>query len=79
VRGLVAAVGLAVAAVAVAAPPDPAARARRVLARGYLIDGHNDLPWVIREDEQAKGDLDKFDITGRARAARPTCRACARG
>ncbi|HEV7431649.1 MAG TPA: membrane dipeptidase, partial [Steroidobacteraceae bacterium] len=32
-----------------AAPPaDPLTRAKRVLAATPLIDGHNDLPWIIR-------------------------------
>ncbi len=31
-----------------AAPADPLARAQRVLAATPLIDGHNDLPWIIR-------------------------------
>jgi membrane dipeptidase len=44
---------LAAAAPAVAAPAiDPAVQKRidRVLARTPLIDGHNDLPWALRED-----------------------------
>jgi membrane dipeptidase len=28
-----------------------------------LLDGHNDLPWVIRLDEQAHGDVAAYDLT----------------
>jgi membrane dipeptidase len=37
--------------------------ARELLSRVPLVDGHNDLPWVIRE--QAKGDLVRYDILKR--------------
>src|SRR5207248_3580761 len=37
-------------------------RARRVLASTPLIDGHNDLPWRIREDKIARGDVAKYDL-----------------
>jgi len=37
---------------------DPAAVARRVLATTPLIDGHNDLPWAIRESQEAPRDVD---------------------
>jgi membrane dipeptidase len=41
---------------------DPAlARARAVLRRVPLIDGHNDYPWEVRE--KAKGDILRFDLT----------------
>ena len=33
------------------------ARARRVLAATPLIDGHNDLPWAIRQSEAAPHDV----------------------
>ncbi len=44
------------------ASPDPALvqRARRILDRAPLVDGHNDLPWQVRErfhDHLAKLDL----------------------
>ena len=32
-------------------------RARRLLSRHPVIDGHNDLPWKIREKTGAPGDL----------------------
>ena len=28
-----------------------------------LIDGHNDLPWVIRNDVRAQGDVAAYDIS----------------
>lgn len=37
-------------------------RARRVLRQTPLIDGHNDLPWRIREDSVAHGDVAKYDL-----------------
>jgi membrane dipeptidase len=39
---------------------DLAARVHRVLARTPLIDGHNDLPWEIRE--RFAGKLDRIDL-----------------
>ncbi len=43
---------------------DPAAlrHARELLARHPLVDGHNDLPWAIRNDARARGDLDHYDL-----------------
>jgi membrane dipeptidase len=56
------------AGVASAQTPDPyLARARAVLRSTPLIDGHNDLPWAIRQDTIARGDVSKYPITGRAR------------
>ena len=37
--------------------------ARELLARVTLLDGHNDLPWEIRED--AQGDLARYDLRQR--------------
>jgi membrane dipeptidase len=37
--------------------------ARDVLRRAPLIDGHNDLPWVIRVDRAARGDVVADDLT----------------
>ena len=34
--------------------------ARRIHATGFVFDGHNDLPWEVRE--QAGGSFDKADI-----------------
>ena len=39
-------------------------RAERVLRSTPLIDGHNDLPWAIRESATAKGDPAKYDLRG---------------
>lgn len=48
---------------ALQAQTDPhMAKARRVLRAVPLIDGHNDLPWVIREDSQAPRDVDAYDL-----------------
>jgi membrane dipeptidase len=48
------------------APRDAAlARAKAALARHPVIDGHNDLPWAIRENPKAPGDLLAYDLRGR--------------
>lgn len=48
------------------AAEDPAlARARDVLARVPLVDGHNDLPWTIREHPAAPGDVAAYDLRAR--------------
>ena len=41
-------------------------RARRILAQTPLIDGHNDLPWAIREFPTAPRSVAGYDITRRA-------------
>jgi membrane dipeptidase len=38
------------------------ARAKRILSQTPLIDGHNDLPWRIREDSVARGNVDIYDL-----------------
>jgi membrane dipeptidase len=40
-------------------------RARAVLARVPLIDGHNDLPWAIREYAKAPRDAAAYDLRTR--------------
>lgn len=40
-------------------------RAIALLERIPMVDGHNDLPWVIRNDAEAKGDVRKYDIARR--------------
>ena len=40
-------------------------RARRVLARVPLVDGHNDLPCAIREWPDAPGDVRAYDLRAR--------------
>lgn len=49
---------------ALAAPPSQAelAHARRLLSETVLFDGHNDLPWTIRTDKKALGDLALYDL-----------------
>jgi membrane dipeptidase len=39
------------------------AQARDLLERVPLLDAHNDLPWVIRIDAQARGDVIAYDLT----------------
>jgi membrane dipeptidase len=41
------------------------ARAKRILRETPLIDGHNDLPWRIREDSVARGNVDAYDLRKR--------------
>ena len=54
---------LALAAAPPPAGPDPALqRALRVLDRALLVDGHNDLPWAIREWKQHPGDVLAYDL-----------------
>ena len=38
------------------------ARARRVLRAAPLVDGHNDLPWRIREDSARPMDVEAYDL-----------------
>ncbi|HEX9885451.1 MAG TPA: dipeptidase [Longimicrobiales bacterium] len=38
--------------------------ARRVLASHPLVDGHNDLPWAIRENEAAPMSVPAYDLRG---------------
>jgi membrane dipeptidase len=38
------------------------AAARSVLQRVPLLDGHNDLPWVIKVDKEARGDVRAYDL-----------------
>jgi membrane dipeptidase len=40
--------------------------ATEVLGRHPVIDGHNDLPWKIRKHPAAPGDLDAYELRGRA-------------
>ena len=45
---------------------DPALEhARMLLARHPVIDGHNDLPWTIREKTGAPGDVAAYDLRRR--------------
>jgi membrane dipeptidase len=50
------------------AAPDPhLERAKRVLRQTPLVDGHNDLPWAIREDTVAPKDVVAYDLRARTR------------
>jgi len=42
---------------------DPLQRAIALLERVPLVDGHNDLAWVIRLDAEARGDVLRYDLT----------------
>jgi membrane dipeptidase len=39
--------------------------ARELLGKVILIDGHNDLPWAIRENKQAPLDVAAYDLRGK--------------
>ncbi|MCG8603817.1 dipeptidase, partial [bacterium] len=41
------------------------ARARQILTEVPLIDGHNDLPWTIRNLEQTPMDVEAYDLRQR--------------
>ncbi|HEU4517170.1 MAG TPA: dipeptidase, partial [Steroidobacteraceae bacterium] len=47
------------------AEDDALSRARAILARHPLIDGHNDLPWVIREAGKPPRDVAAYDLESR--------------
>jgi membrane dipeptidase len=42
----------------------PLARARGVLERHPVFDGHNDLPWEIRRRPEAPRDVEAYDLRG---------------
>ncbi|MCC7053253.1 MAG: dipeptidase [Gemmatimonadaceae bacterium] len=44
---------------------DPLAHAKALLATTPLIDGHNDLPWAIRESRTAPSDVEAYDLRRR--------------
>ncbi len=52
---------LAILLIAQAASPQVPARITRLLERAPVIDGHNDLPWEIREKHAAK--VESLDLT----------------
>ncbi|MDB4915637.1 MAG: peptidase renal dipeptidase [Gemmatimonadetes bacterium] len=63
---------IAVLATAIAATPSSAqqddkflARAKAVLKSSPLVDGHNDLPWRIREDTLHANDIEAYDLAKR--------------
>ena len=64
---LAAACTVSVAHAASSANEDAAlVHARALLAKATLFDGHNDLPWAIREDKTAHGMVSKYDLRTRA-------------
>jgi membrane dipeptidase len=63
---LLAASLLVLSAAAAPAADDPAlARARRILSTTPLVDGHNDLPWEIRDYAKAPHDVAAYDLRTR--------------
>jgi membrane dipeptidase len=38
------------------------AHARKLLRSAILVDGHNDLPWAVRTNKAAPGDVAKYDL-----------------
>ena len=48
-----------------AATPRDMARALRVLRASPVLDGHNDLPWRIREDSVHPRDVESYDLRTR--------------
>ncbi|MEP6991742.1 MAG: dipeptidase [bacterium] len=67
VRALLAAVTLAgvASSLSAQAPDVYLQRAKAVLRSSPLVDGHNDLPWRIREDTLHPNDLDAYDLRRR--------------
>jgi membrane dipeptidase len=55
---------LGVACAATAAPAEDAAlrHAKALLDHAPLIDGHNDLPWTIRESHEHPMDIEAYDL-----------------
>ena len=41
------------------------AHAKRLLESTPLVDGHNDLPWAIRESKTAPMDVNAYDLRQR--------------
>jgi membrane dipeptidase len=68
IRGLLALV-LLVPSAALAADDPAMTRALRVLALHPVIDGHNDLPWAIRENAKAPRDVAAYDLRSHAPGA----------
>ncbi len=65
-RALLPALGLvSMATGAPAQQTDPALEhARKLLRSTPLVDGHNDLPWAIREYKDAPRDVARYDLRG---------------
>ena len=64
-RVLLPALGLVSMATRAPAQADPALEhARKLLRSTPLVDGHNDLPWTIRESKEAPRDVGRYDLRG---------------
>jgi membrane dipeptidase len=64
-RVLLPALGLVSTSTRATAQADPALEhARKLLRSTPLIDGHNDLPWTIREYTTAPRDVGRYDLRG---------------
>ena len=66
-KGLLAACGLVAFATLSTAHADEdkeLAHARQLLKKAILVDGHNDLPWAIRTDSEASGNVAAYDLNG---------------
>jgi membrane dipeptidase len=62
--------GIVLAASSLVAQDDAAlVRARKVLRKHPVVDGHNDLPWQIREVTGIPGDVDAYDLRKRTSGA----------
>jgi membrane dipeptidase len=57
---------MSAAPVCAQATPADMARALRVLRASPVFDGHNDLPWRIREDSVHPRDVEAYDLRTRA-------------
>ena len=44
--------------------------ARKLLRSAILVDGHNDLPWAVRTNKAAPGDVDAYDLRDQRRQVR---------
>lgn len=55
---------LVIGPMSLTAQEDHAEVARRVLSSVPLFDGHNDLPWAIRESEDAPHDVRAYNFSG---------------
>jgi membrane dipeptidase len=63
-RLLLAPLGAALLCVSAPAAEDAALQhARQLLSKVPLVDGHNDVPWQIRESTAAPLDVDAFDLS----------------
>jgi membrane dipeptidase len=57
--------GLLVLSISTAARADEDAaltHARKLLQSTILVDGHNDLPWAVRTNKEAPGDVKAYDL-----------------